>query len=66
MFIIMEVTKTYMSNCKALMHVAKINSERLLVHKVIQLHRVFKIWPGLYTSINILKTTCHCAVSRLN
>lgn len=39
MFIIMEVTKTYMSNCKALMHVAKINSERLLVHKVIQLHR---------------------------
>lgn len=48
------------------MHGVKINSEGLLVHKVTQLRRVFKIWPALYASIKVLKTACHCGVSCIN
>lgn len=48
------------------MHVVKINSEGLLVHKVTPLRRIFKIWPALHASIKVLKTTCHYGVSHIN
>lgn len=66
MFILIELQKLKMSDCRALMQEVKINSEGLLVHKVTLLRRIFKIWPALYASVNVLKTACHYGVSHIN